>query len=280
MQRLIQFIIRFLGIISPTLGGRFAYYIFFKPFRLTSHPLDLVKKEEGSRVDFVIAGKKTAAWFWGDGPVIVLVHGWSSKGLHYRKFIEPLVSAGFTVVIPDLPGHVESEGSSSSVLEFKANLKAIVEHFNGVYALMGHSLGAMASILFLADNEHTVEKLVVANSSIYGETIMNRFIEQIGGNEKIKTALLNRLSKNFNQDFSYYSTYYRFRDIENPPQMMVIGDERDPEVPVTELHALAERSNAELLITKGLGHNGGLKDEAVLEKVVDFLAKKNRDKPG
>lgn len=280
MQRLIQFIIRFLGLVSPRLGGRFAYYIFFKPIKLSSHPLDLQKKSEGSRHDFVINGKRASAWSWGRGPVIILVHGWSSKGFHYRKFIDPLVSAGFTVVIPDMPGHVGSEGSTSNVLEFKANLKAIVDHFEGAYAIMGHSLGAMACILYLAENESNIDKLVVANSSIYAETIMNRFIEQIGGNEAIKTALLNRLSKIFKQDFSYYSTYHRIQDIKNRPQVMVIGDERDIEVPVTELHTLAGLTDAELLITQGLGHNGGLKDDNVVSKVVEFMAKKNRDKPG
>ena len=66
---------------------------------------------------------------------------------------------------------------------------------------MGHSLGAMASILFLADNEHTVEKLVVANSSIYGETIMNRFIEQIGGNEKNKNGPVKPTIQEFQSGF-------------------------------------------------------------------------------
>ena len=39
----------------------------------------LQKRKKGGRVDFVIAGKKTAAWFWGKGPVIVLVHVGAAK---------------------------------------------------------------------------------------------------------------------------------------------------------------------------------------------------------
>ena len=97
---------------------------------------------------------------------MVLVHGWSSKGFHFRKFIDPLVQKGFTVVIPDLPGHVSSEGKSTNVLEFRATIGAIVKHFDSVYALVGHSLGAMASVLFLGQKTtHKVDRLVVANSA-------------------------------------------------------------------------------------------------------------------
>lgn len=280
MQRVIQIIIQILGVIRPTLGARFAFFLFFKPLRLKSHPLDLEKKQSGTQLDFVIAGKKTSAWYWGKGPVIILVHGWSSKGFHYRKFIDPLVEAGFTVVIPDLPGHVGSDGSSTNVLEFKETLRAIVDHFNEVYGLVGHSLGAMACILLLAENEVTVEKLVIANSAIYADSIMTRFMEQIKGNVRIKRALLKRLSKKFNQDFAYYSTVERIKDVKYLPEIMVIGDRDDKEISVDEAKKFAEVTKGQLLITKTLGHNGGLKDDQVVKEVTKFLAKKNRDKPG
>ena len=280
MQRVIQIFIQILGFVSPVIGARFAYYLFFKPFRLKSHPLDLEKKKSGTQLDFVIQGKKTSAWYWGEGPVVILVHGWSSKGFHYRKFIDPMVDAGFTVVIPDLPGHVRSEGASSNVLEFKETLEAISLHFTNVYGLVGHSLGAMACILMLADNKVAVEKLVVANSAIYADSIMTRFMEQIKGNARIKKALVKRLSRIFNQDFNYYSTVDRIHDIQVKPEILVIGDENDKEVSVNEAKELADVTKSELLITKQLGHNGGLKDDQVIKTITEFLVKKNRDKPG
>lgn len=276
MQTVIQFVVKILEWLSPTLGGRFAFYLFFKPFRLKSHPLDLEKKKQGNQLEFTIAGKKTQAWFWGEGPVVVLVHGWSSKGFHFRKCIDPIVNAGFTVVIPDLPGHVKSEGTSSSVLEFKATIEAIVDYFGGAYALVGHSLGAMASILFLAENKAQVQKLVVANSAIYAESIMNRFIKQIHGNRRIKAALLKRLKAKFDQDFDYYSTFHRVQDINQLPDVLVIGDKDDKEVAVEEAISFAKVTKGDIYISEGLGHNGGLKSDVVIEQIVTFLAKKNR----
>ena len=272
MQRVIRFLTKLLGWVSPKLGGRLAYFFFFKSFKLKSHPLDLEKKKQGVKLDFVVAGKKTSTWYWGSGPVILLVHGWGSKGFHYRKFIDPLVQQGYTVAIPDLPGHVSSEGSSSNVLEFKATIEAIQQHFGEIYALVGHSLGAMACILFLAENRTVVRKLVVANSAAYAETIMDRYMEQIGGNQRIKTALLQRLKQTFDEDFSNYSTYNIIQTITNLPEMLVVGDRNDPEVSIAEVKSFAKLTQAKLIETSGLGHNNGLKDDKVVDQIVEFLA--------
>ncbi|MCO4818823.1 MAG: alpha/beta hydrolase [Bacteroidetes bacterium] len=223
-------------------------------------------------MSFTIAGKRTNAWYWGKGPVVVLVHGWSSKGFHFRKFIDPLVQKGFTVVIPDLPGHVKSEGKTTNVLEFKATVEAIVNHFDTVYALVGHSLGAMASVLFLTENTHKVDRLVVANSAAYAESIMNRFMEQINGSNQVKQALLKRLWAKFDQDFNYYSIYNRIQEVKELPKILVIGDHDDPEVSIEEVKAFAQVTNSKLMETEGLGHNNGLKSDDVVEEVVEFMA--------
>lgn len=272
MQHVIKYLFLVLGDFSPSLASKLAYYLFFKPFRLTSHPLDLKKKKEGTQLDFVISGKKTSAWYWGEGPVIVLVHGWSSKGFHYRKLIDPLLTLGFTVVIPDMPGHVNSEGKSSNVLEFKETIGAILKHFDGAYALVGHSLGAMACALLLAENQYKVEKLVILNAAVYADSIMTRFMEQIGGNNRVKEAMLKRLKVNFKQDFSEYSIMSIVQRINIQPKYMVVGDENDPEVGIDEVTSFANAMEATLLVTKGLGHNGGLKDDEVVKAITTFLA--------
>ncbi|MFT5722921.1 MAG: pimeloyl-ACP methyl ester carboxylesterase [Bacteroidia bacterium] len=276
MQKAIQFIMRVLGGIHPRLGAGIAFFLFFKPFRLKSHPKDLEKKATGTQLDFTIANKKTSAWYWGEGPVVILVHGWSSKGFHFRNFIDPMVKRGLTVVIPDLPGHVNSEGKSTNVLEFKETINAIITHFGQVNGLVGHSLGAMACILLLADNEVVTNKLVVFNSAVYAGTIMDRFMEQIHGNDKIRRALYKKLKAEFGQDFDYYSTIDRIQEVSKVPDLLVIGDEHDLEVPVGEAKDLAKLMKGELHITQNLGHNGGIKDPDVVDFVVDFLAKKNR----
>ena len=43
-------------------------------------------------------------WIGGHGPAIVLLHGWPETGYAWRRVAPQLVTAGFTVVVPDLRG--------------------------------------------------------------------------------------------------------------------------------------------------------------------------------
>lgn len=46
----------------------------------------------------------------GQGPPLLLLHGVPTSGLLFRDCVEPLVAAGFSLIMPDLPGYGDSEG--------------------------------------------------------------------------------------------------------------------------------------------------------------------------
>ena len=50
----------------------------------------------------------------GDGPLVVLLHGFPEFWYGWRKQIAPLVEAGFRVVAPDLRGYNLSSAAGSS----------------------------------------------------------------------------------------------------------------------------------------------------------------------
>ena len=43
-----------------------------------------------------IAGMK--AWSWGEGPIVLLVHGWNGRATQLGDFVAPLVERGYRVV--------------------------------------------------------------------------------------------------------------------------------------------------------------------------------------
>ncbi|MFP2912939.1 hypothetical protein ACLESD_49620, partial [Pyxidicoccus sp. 3LFB2] len=45
-----------------------------------------------------LGGERVAVWSWGEGPRVLLVHGWSGYGGQLTAFVAPLVEAGFSVV--------------------------------------------------------------------------------------------------------------------------------------------------------------------------------------
>ncbi len=45
----------------------------------------------------------------GDGPLVIMVHGWSELWYSWRHQIKPIVQAGYRVVAPDVRGYGGSD---------------------------------------------------------------------------------------------------------------------------------------------------------------------------
>lgn len=79
---------------------------------------------------------------WGNGKKIaLLLHGLASSSETWTKLSEDLVSDGFKVYAPDLPGHGESPRFEKYSIEKWE--KQIVDTFPHVDLLIGHSLGGL-----------------------------------------------------------------------------------------------------------------------------------------
>ncbi|MEO8538726.1 MAG: alpha/beta hydrolase [bacterium] len=82
----------------------------------------------------------------GQGPLVLLLHGFPELAYSWRHQFAPLVAAGYTVAAPDQRGF----GASSSPLEIAsfcaeelaADAAAIIDHFGGPAVVIGHDWGA------------------------------------------------------------------------------------------------------------------------------------------
>jgi alpha-beta hydrolase superfamily lysophospholipase len=144
---------RVLSELWPGLVARWAEQVFLTPGRKTLSPAEQVMLATGHRFSVPVAGKRLAAWSWGDGPTVFLVHGWGSSAGRMTSFVDPLVRAGFSAVAFDGPGHGESEGTTSSIVEMAQALRAMTEwtaaadSVRGHAGAIGHSMGGGAIAL-------------------------------------------------------------------------------------------------------------------------------------
>ena len=83
-------------------------------------------------------GVRLARWTMGSGPRVVLVHGWNSRGGHLLGFARPLVEAGFSVTLFDLPAHGDSTGHAASVVHAGRALRAVVADIGDVHLSLIH----------------------------------------------------------------------------------------------------------------------------------------------
>ena len=123
-----------------------AFALFTKPRRhqRTSAELALLADAERS---FVRCGAEDLALFsWGEGPTVLMVHGWEGRGTQFHAFVPQLRERGFRAVAMDCPAHGDSTGTASSVPHFAEAVSAVAGTLGEVAAVIGHSSGAAGSI--------------------------------------------------------------------------------------------------------------------------------------
>jgi predicted alpha/beta-fold hydrolase len=115
-----------LGRFTPSLSARLAEEIFRTP----------PKHARLRREEHTLAGARFSAtpsnrgalptWTWGEGPSVLLAHGWGGHSGRLTPFVRPLVEKGFSVVAFDAPGHGSAPGRYSSLPDFVEAIRTVV----------------------------------------------------------------------------------------------------------------------------------------------------------
>jgi len=120
----------------------------------------------------------------GDGPLVVLLHGFPESSFSWRRQVPALAAAGFRAIAPDLRGYGHSsrpEGIDSYRLtEVVKDIAGLIMQNGGVCRLVGHDWGGYAAWYLAMLHPELVSKLVVMNAP-HGAVlarVMKRSIQQ------------------------------------------------------------------------------------------------------
>ena len=115
-----------------------------------------------------------------------------------------------------------------------------------------------------------VKKTVVIGCGNSVVNIVNTFVDKIGLPNKVAVMMRNSFEKKHHFDMESFSAYVAAKEVKIP--VLVIHDNNDEDIPVSEAYHLAENlSDKEVLITNNLGHRKILGDSNVIAKIVEFL---------
>jgi pimeloyl-ACP methyl ester carboxylesterase len=106
----------------------------------------------------------------GQGPALLLVHGWMGSWYHWRK-VMPLLAKNHTVIAVDARGYGESDKSEMGYdgLTIKDDLRALVKQLGvGPVIVCGHDMGALPALLFAAHHSDEVRGLVYVDEPLPG----------------------------------------------------------------------------------------------------------------
>ena len=261
-----------MGRIAPGATARLAEALFVKTSRPAPRDYEVVFLASATRSRVRAAGQDIAVYHWGDAdrPAVLFAHGWWSHAGRFAPLATALLNAGLRAVSFDAPGHGRSSGWRASMPEFGAALRAVGDADQPLRAVIGHSLGGSAAILALTRGLGAARAVTIAAPSDipgWAHQFRDMFSIPPKAYQRMRTNLEKRLQ--FSWDELEIPALARRLAIPG----LVVHDVHDPDVPWVEAQAIADSwRGAELMLTEGLGHRQILRDPAVIERVVRFVA--------
>lgn len=267
---LMRFLFAVSGRLLPHLMGRWAYYLWFRTRRYPEWAAGRRAAETAVRETLPVDGVPVAVYRWGDGPVVLFMHGWSGRGTQVAAFVRPLLGAGYRVMAVDAPGHGDTPGDRTNLLECARVLQVFEQHYGPLHGAITHSLGGMVLAYAMAQGL-AISRAVCIAAPARVEFLVERFAHMMAMPDRVVANLKRRLEQRFDAAiWDIMATDANAARLDVPA--LVIHDEDDVSVPWQQGELIAGAwSGAQFMKTQGLGHTRILRDPAVIRRVVEFI---------
>lgn len=269
---------RTMGRVAPGLAARLAEAIFSRPPKAERRPREEAFLATGRPRRVATPRHDLAAWDWGEGPRVLLVHGWGSCAGRFSAIGPALLEAGYSVTAFDAPGHGSSTGWRSSMIEFAQAIEAVAAASPPLHALVGHSLGGAAITYALSRGLQAGRAVLLAPPADLAG-FSHKFAQLLAIPPGTRATMQRNLERRFSVRWEDIHVARLASGVRIPA--LVIHDDDDLDVPWTEGQAIvAAWPGAALVRTKGLGHRSILRDPDVVRRVVAFVREGAAAPPG
>ena len=255
--------------LSPDLARRWAQRLFTTPPRHAAPEAERAALKRAEAFAFRSDGRRLQGWAWGEGPAVLLAHGWGGRGSQLHPFVQPLLDEGYSVLTFDGPGHGRSEGHTASVPMFARAMRDLADLRGPFHAVIGHSFGGATTAYALSQGLPASRAVLIAAPES-PEIFYRELLTALGFPDHRHAAFLRAMERDYGLRLDDIHGPRRAAEIRVPG--LVIHDEDDREVPFAHGEAYAAAwPGAAFLRTGGLGHRRILRDRGVVAKAVAFL---------
>jgi len=263
---------RTVGRVAPGPAARWAEALFCRPPRTPARAHEEDFLATGRAFGIPSSEGTLAAWEWGKGPTVLLVHGWGSRAARFQVLGPLLVEAGFRVVAYDHPAHGRSPGKRTSLPESTGVLLEVGHYLGPLFGAVGHSFGGAAIAVALSRGLGLRRAVLIAPYAAPPETLQ-QYARVVG----LPAAVTRRMQHNLERRLRM-----KIGDLYVPPLVarvtipaLVLHDRRDEDIPLADGAAIAEAwPGAKFVVTDGLGHHTIMRDASVARRVVAFLTER------
>ncbi|MFB7468753.1 alpha/beta fold hydrolase [Streptomyces sp. NPDC056224] len=209
----------------------------------------------------------------GGGRPILVARGWFSRASRFAGIVEALRAQGRTVIAFDTPGHGESGGRASTILDYRAVIRRLHAEHGDFSAVVAHSFGVLATFLTLRDGVRA-DRIVAIGGVADFDHLLDGFRTRLRLGEAVRAALRGhvegRLFPGEPDIWQRLDAARRQADLSAP--ILLVHDADDDVAAPAQSRAIAAAygSQARLIETSGLGHRRILCDPEVIAAAVEF----------
>jgi len=267
-----------LALVSPAIAGQKAFELFCTPYPKYKKKKAPAIFHQAKPLTVTLAdGIQLKGHEWtsqkSNNKTVLIAHGYASYGYKFEQYVAPLLKRGFRVLIFDAPGHGLSQGKYINILLYLKAIDQIIKTAGPVDHFIGHSLGGIALAMFAETIPNPEQhKFVLIAPATKTTTSFNNYFDLMRFSEIIKTAFLTYAATLTTHPITHFEADRAIENYTGP--VLWVHDAEDKVCPYKDLINFQEKApkNINFLITNGLGHNKVYKTQAVIDKIMAFLA--------
>lgn len=213
---------------------------------------------------------KIAAWRLGEGPAVLLVHGWQDDNALWSPLIQALSELGIATVALDLPGHGHSQGDQCTPIGAAAAIQAIAAQLGPIDSVVTHSFGGPATSIAMRNGLNVRRAVLIASPR--GR---NKRWFHVAEERGISEAVVERARELYAADVGEAQAKFDLAEIAKgfKAEALILHSLDDDAVEWDNAQAIADAwPGAELVLCDGLGHRMIAQDRAIIDRVVQFVA--------
>jgi pimeloyl-ACP methyl ester carboxylesterase len=214
-----------------------------------------------------------AAWRLGDGPAVLLVHGWEDDNSLWSPLVDELADGDRSLVAFDLPGHGGSGGEWG--LGWQADgIMAVAGALGPIDALVAHSFGAGAAVGAMWEGL-SVRRAVFVAPPLRSVDRWKRYQERLGVSDDVAEAARQLYVEAIGADRAALDVRAALPALD--VELLVVHSTDDERNPCRDSREVVPRCpRAELLVVDGLTHRRTARDPDVVARIADFVCAERR----
>ncbi|MDF2489216.1 MAG: hydrolase [Pseudomonas sp.] len=239
---------------------------FMTPRNLPPRPWELPLLARAERITLRFG---LSALRWGQGPTVLLIHGWEGRPTQFASLIETLVEKGHTVVSLEGPAHGRSPGHQAHVVLFARALLEAAAELPPLRAVIGHSMGGASVLLALQWGLRADAAVsIAAPAQLLG--VLRSFARRLGLPARARAAFIRQIERDVGVQVSKLDVSGYQLDIPG----LVVHARDDPLVPSSEAPIIHKSwFDSRLMVLEEGGHQRVLADPRLSDGVLELLAR-------